>query len=202
LPNTQNRLLPLPKRINLGYEKKAFEGLKEAFTSAPILQIPDDINPFWLETNASDFATGAVLSQLDPTDGIYHPVAFYSKLLGVHERNYEIYDKELLAIIRALEKYCHHLEGHPLPIEIFMDHTNLTYFKMAQNLTRRQACWSLYLTQFNFTLTHKPGKTMLTADSLSRRPDHEEGVNFNNCNKILLKPDFFAIHALLRIKSV
>jgi hypothetical protein len=120
-------------------QEKAFEGLKEAFTSAPILRIPDDTNPFWLETDASDFATGAVLSQLDPTNGIYHPVAFYSKSLGVHERNYKIYDKKLLAIIRALEEYCHHLESHPLPIEIFTDHANLTYFKTAQNLMRRQA---------------------------------------------------------------
>ena len=73
-------------------QQTAFEALKEAFTTAPILRIPDDVNPFRLSTDASDFATGAVLSQLDPGDTLWHPVAFFSKSLNVHERNYEIYD--------------------------------------------------------------------------------------------------------------
>jgi hypothetical protein len=177
-------------------QEKAFQDLKSAFTQAPILRIPDDENPFRLETDSSDFATGAVMSQLDPGDNLWHPVAFYSKSLNVHERNYEIYDKELLAIIRALEEYRQHLEGHPKVIEILSDHQNLTYFKNAQKLSRRQARWALYLTRFNFTLKHKPGKSMLTADPLSRRPDHEEGVIFDNENQILLKPEFFAISAI------
>ena len=80
-------------------QQTAFEALKNAFTSAPILRIPDDVNPFRLSTDASDFAVGAVLSQPDPEDQLWHPVAFYSKSLDIHERNYEIYDKELLAII-------------------------------------------------------------------------------------------------------
>ena len=102
----------------------------------------------------------------------------------------------MLAIIRALEEYRHHLEGHPERVEIWSDHQNLTYFKTAQKLTRRQARWSLYLTRFNFVLYHKPGKTMLTADPLSRRPDHEEGVEFDNRDQVLLKPEFFAIRAI------
>ena len=102
----------------------------------------------------------------------------------------------MLAIIRALEEYRHHLEGHPETVEIWSDHQNLTYFKTAQKLTRRQARWSLYLTRFNFVLRHKPGKTMLTADPLSRRPDHEEGVEFDNRDQVLLKPEFFAIGAV------
>ena len=177
-------------------QEQAFQSLKLAFTTAPILRIPDDENPFRLETDSSDFATGAVLSQLAPEDNMWHPVAFYSKSLGVHERNYKIYDKELLAIIRALEEYRQHLEGHPETIEIWSDHQNLTYFKKAQKLTRRQARWALYLTRFHFILRHKPGKTMLTADPLSRRPDHEEGVNSDNADQILLKPQYFAISAI------
>ena len=120
-------------------QQAAFDDLKKAFTSAPILRIPTDDDPFRLETDASDFALGATLSQLDPNDNLYHPVAFYSKSLNVHERNYEIYDKELLAIIRALEEYRHYLEGHPKKFEIWSDHENLTYFKEPQKLTRRQA---------------------------------------------------------------
>src|ERR1700712_2151486 len=177
-------------------QEQAFNSLKKAFTSGPILRIPDDINPFRLEVDSSDFATGAVLSQLDPKDGLWHPVAYYSKSLNVHERNYEIYDKELLAIIRAMEEYRHHLEGHPKTIEIWSDHQNLTYFKESQKLTRRQARWALYLTRFTFVLRHKPGKTMLNADPLSRRPDHEEGVELDNKDQILLKPEYFAISAI------
>jgi hypothetical protein len=177
-------------------QQNAFEALKKAFTTAPILRIPDDENPFRLSTDASDFATGAVLSQLDPNDNLWHPVAYFSKSLDVHERNYEIYDKELLAIIRGLEEYRHHLEGHPKKIEIWSDHQNLTYFKSAQKLTRRQARWALYLTRFHYSLYHKPGKTMQAEDPLSRRPDHEEGVNFDNEDQILLKPEFFAVHAI------
>ena len=132
-------------------QETAFQALKTAFTTAPILQIPSDTAPFHLETDSSDFATGAVLEQLGE-DKLWHPVAFYSKSLNEHECNYEIYNKELLAIIQALEKYQHYLEGHPEPVEIWSDHLNLTYFRQAQKLTRRQACWSLFLSRFNFNL--------------------------------------------------
>ena len=176
-------------------QERAFQALKTAFTTAPILRIPSNTAPFRLETDSSDFATGAVLKQLGE-DNLWHPVAFYSKSLNEHERNYEIYDKELLAIIRALEEYRHYLEGHPIPVEIWSDHLNLTYFRQAQKLTRRQARWSLFLSRFNFNLRHRPGKTMLRADPLSRRPDHEEGVSSDNAGQTLLKPEFFAIKAI------
>ena len=78
----------------------AFQTLKDAFSLAPILQLPNDTAPYHLETDSSEFATGAVLEQLGE-DNLWHPVAYYSKSLNEHERNYEIYDKELLAIIRG-----------------------------------------------------------------------------------------------------
>ena len=102
--------------------------------------MPNDHSLFRLETDASDFATGAVLEQLGE-DNLWHPVAFLSKSLNEHERDYEIYDKELVAMIRALEEYCHYLEGHPEPVEIWSDHLNLTYFCQAQKLTHCQARW-------------------------------------------------------------
>jgi len=73
-------------------------------TTAPVLVSPQDSEPFRVEANSSDFATGAVLSQQSTADRKWHPVAFYSKSLSSVERNYEIHDKEMLAIIRALEK--------------------------------------------------------------------------------------------------
>ena len=78
--------------------------------------------------------TGAVLD-----DGKWHPVAYHSESMNGAERNYEIYDKEMLAIIYALQAWCHYLEGFPSTIEIQLDHKNLEYWHTAQNLTRRQA---------------------------------------------------------------
>jgi len=117
---------------NWGIEQQnAFEVLKKAFITAPVLRIPNDKDPFKLSTDASDFATGAVLLQKDMQTNLWHPVAFFSKLLDVHERNYEIYDKELLVVIRGLEEYRYYLEEHPYKIEIWLDHQNFTFFRTA-----------------------------------------------------------------------
>ena len=116
--------------------------------------------------------------------------------MDIHERNYEIYDKELLVIIRGLEEYRHHLEGHPHKIEIWSDYQNLTFFRTAQKLTRRQARWALYMTHFDYILYYKLGKTMQAKNPLFRRADHEMGIDLDNTNQVLLKPEFFAINAL------
>jgi len=89
---------------------------------ALVLRIPNDKDLFKLSTNASNFATGAILSQKDIQTNLWHLVAFFSKSLDIHERNYEIYDKELLAVIQGLEEYRHHLEGHLHKIEIWSDY--------------------------------------------------------------------------------
>lgn len=85
-------------------QDQSFHQLKLSFTEAPILVMPDITKQFIVECDASDYATGAVLSQLCD-DGFIHPVAFYSKSLNDSERNYEIYDKELLAVVRALDEW-------------------------------------------------------------------------------------------------
>lgn len=84
------------------------------------------------------------------------------------QRNYNILDKEMLAIINALEVWRHLLEGAPHPIEILSDHWNLTYWTTARNLTRHQARWALYLSRFQFTITHRPGTASGKPDALSR----------------------------------
>jgi len=123
----------------------AFEDLKTAVTTALVLVSPQDSEPFWVEVDSSDFATGAVLSQQSTTDRKWHPVVFYSKSLSSMERNYEIHDKEILAIIRVLEEWRHFLEGATYPVEIWTDHKNLEYFMMAKKLNHHQARWSLHL---------------------------------------------------------
>jgi len=119
-----------------GKEQTAFEDLKMAVTTAPVLMSPQDSEPFRVEADSSDFATGAVLSQQSTTDGKWHPIAFYSKSLSPVERNYEIHDKEMLAIICALEEWRHFLEGATHPVEIWTDHKNLEYFMTAKKLNR------------------------------------------------------------------
>jgi len=100
--------------------------------------LPDHGLPFRLITDASDFATGAILEQPDALNR-WHPIAYHSKLLLLAERNYEIHNKELLAIIRTLDIFRHYLEGRDDTTEIWSDHRNLVYFSTKQKLTRRQA---------------------------------------------------------------
>ena len=111
------------------------------------------------------------------------------------EWNYEIHDKEILAIIYALEEWRHFLEGVTHPVEIWTDHKNLEYFMTAKKLNHRQAHWSLHLARFNFLLHHCPGHTIGKLNTLSRRADHGNGVSDNE-NIVLLQPEFLAVHAL------
>ena len=99
-------------------QQNTFEVWKRAFITAPVLKIPNDEDLFKLSTDVSNFATSAVLSQKILTTGLWHSLTFFSKLLYIYERNYKIYNKELLAIIRRLEEYHYHLEGHLHKIEI------------------------------------------------------------------------------------
>ena len=174
-------------------QESAFRSLIHAFTVAPVLALPNPALPFRVITDASDFALGAILEQPDLLNR-WHPVAFFSKSMQPPELNYDIHDKELLAIIRALEAFRHYLQGHPDPFEVWSDHNNLAYFRTKQKLSRRQARWSLFLAEFNFSIIHKPG-AFNKADALSRRPDHKEGMLPADDNRILLDNKFFAIRA-------
>lgn len=165
-------------------QQSAFDKLKNSFTSAPVLAIPNPNRPFRIESDASKFASGGVLSQ-EGGDGLHHPCAFLSKSFNAAERNYEIYDRELLAIIRCLAEWKHYLEGSGHPVEIWSDHLNLTYFKQPQRLTPRQARWSLYLSQFDFVLKHVPGKLLGRADALSQRVDLNPGESEDKTQTLL-----------------
>ena len=120
---------------------------------------------------------------------------FYSKSLSSVEQNYEIHDKEMLAIIWALEEWRHFLEGATHLVEIWTDHKNLEYFMTAKKLNCCQACWFLHLARFNFLLHHRPGRAMGKPDTLSRRADYGNGASDNE-NVVLLQLEFLAVHAL------
>lgn len=126
-------------------KEKAFQSLKKALIEAPVLIQPDVAKEFLLECDASDFATGAILSQLGSDDEM-HPVAFLSKSLSPAECNYDIFDKELLAVIRALKEWRHLLEGSEIPVKVLTDHKNLEYFSTKRDLNRRQDGWEFWQT--------------------------------------------------------
>ena len=119
----------------------AFRELKKRFTTAPILAHFDVEKQVIIETNVSGFAIGAVLSQRD-TEGHLHPVAFHSQKFQPVEINYEIDDKELLAIVDAFKHWRCYCEGATHQIQVFSDHQNLEYFTTTKVLNRQQARWA------------------------------------------------------------
>src|SRR5260221_11528683 len=137
-------------------KQEAFDALKKAVTSAPVLTFPSQSSHFHLECDTSNFVTGAVLSQVQ-ADGAHQPIAFMSKGFSDVECNYQIHNKEMLAIMHTLDKWCHFLEGATEKFEILADHQNLTYFQDAQKLNCQQVHWSLFLSHFDFSLCHQPG---------------------------------------------
>jgi hypothetical protein len=146
----------------------SFAALKHAFTTAPILRHFDYDCEAIVETDASDYVSAGILSQYDD-EGILHPVAFFSKKHSPAECNYEIYDKELMAIVCAFEEWRPELEGASHPIKVLSDHKNLEYFMSTKLLNRRQTRWAEYLSRFNFKIVYRPGKAGAKPDSLTRR---------------------------------
>ena len=171
-------------------QQQAFDNLKTAFTTAPILRLWNPELPTKLEVDASGFATGGVILQ-QQEDQLWRPVAFRSSSMNDAERNYEIYDREMLAVILALKDWRHFLEGAHNPFTIVTDHSNLQFWRTAQNLSRRQACWALDLSPFDFRMVHQSGKTNSQADALSRLPQHQVSDADDNQQKIVLPPSVF-----------
>ena len=147
---------------------------------------------FRIEADTSNYTTGEVLS-MKCSDNLWRSVTFILKSLSNTERNYKIHNKEMLAVVRYLEVWKHFLEGTIAKFEIWMDHKNLEYFMKAQKLNQRQARWVLHLSRFNFTLKHVLESKMGKADSLIRRLDWKTGVEKNNEDKTLVKPEWLEV---------
>lgn len=178
--------------------KAAFKTLKEAVKTAPILAHFDPRKTIHLETDASDWVYGGVMSQYQD-DGQLHPVAFYSKKMIPAECNYEIYDKELLAIVRCFEEWRAELQGAQSPVEVLTDHRSLQWFMTTKKLTRRQARWSEYLSDFNFKIAYRPGKENVVADALTRQgqePLQADDERLQHQFRTVLSPAQFDTKAL------
>ena len=146
----------------------AIQRLKEKLTNEPVLWQLQMEQPFFLEVDASDYATGVVLFQKDK-DGQPWICGYHSKTFNETKQHYEIYDKELTAIDRALANWQHLLKE--AEVHILMDHKNLTYYWHPHKLTdRAKRVWQR-MGEYNYVLHHKPGITNCT-DALSRRPDY------------------------------
>jgi hypothetical protein len=149
----------------------AFQLLKKLFTEGPILAHFDADRPTRVETDASDFALGAVLSQLCD-DGKWHPVAFHSRKFQPAEINYDVHDKEMTAIMAAFKEWEHLLRSTGDQVVVYSDHKNLEYFNSSKILNRRQHRWAEFLQPFNFKVVYREGRLNEKADVLSRRRDY------------------------------
>jgi hypothetical protein len=138
-------------------------------TSAPILQHYSEELETRIETDASNGVVAGVLSQKHGDDWL--PVAFFSKTMNLAECNYQIHDKEMLAIVRSLEEWRPELQRKRDRFEIYTDHKSLEYFMTTKQLTARQARWAEALSEYYFIITYRPGKDNVQADALTRRND-------------------------------
>src|ERR1019366_2501017 len=175
---------------------KAFETLKTLMCARPVLRQPDYTRPFCLSTDASAYGVGAVLSQegeLNPRTKkpTQHPIAYYSATFSPTERNYDIYERELLAIMKALAHWRPHLAGTRDPVTVLTDHANLTYWKEPRKVNRRVARWFAERLAYHLRIQHVPGKIHAAADMLSRPPGQDEGKD-DNSNLVLLPQSTFA----------
>ncbi|KAG1962189.1 retrotransposable element [Pimephales promelas] len=152
----------------------AFDLLKNRFTSAPILITPDISKQFIVEVDASEVGVGAILSQRSLADNKVHPCAFFSHRLSPSERNYDVGNRELLAIRLALGEWRQWLEGATIPFVVWTDHRNLEYIRSAKRLNARQARWALFFARFEFVISYRPGSKNTKPDALSRLFDSPE----------------------------
>ncbi len=154
----------------------AFKTLKTLMCRKPILLQPNFAKHFYLQTNASTYGMGTILLQVAGTDNApppknskpkLHPLAYYSATFSPAERNYDIYERELLAMMKSLAHWHHYLGWTKFPFIILTNHTNLQYWKAPKNLNRRTAQWHADLQEYNFKIHYIPGKTNTRPDILS-----------------------------------
>ena len=181
----------IPWKFDFFYQD-AFNSLKKAFTSTPILTYWIPNAQLIIETDASDYALTAILSIVNE-DNEVHPVAFHSRTFTAAELNYDTHDKELLAIFEAFKIWRYYLEGPAYPINVVTDYKNLEYFSTTKVLTWRQVQWSKYLSQFNLVIRFCPGHLSTKPDALTRRWDiypKEGNTSYATVNPHNFKPIF------------
>ena len=170
--------------------KTAFRALIDAVYTTPILCQPQFEDQFIVDCDASTFTIGTILQQRDEKDKL-HPVAFLLWTLNTTQWNWDIYDKELFAVVHALATWQLYLIGNMHWTIVNTNHNNLTYFKAARKLNWKQVHWMQELVKYDFELQHISGKHHIPADFLSWPFGVDQGKD-NNEEMVLLPPARFA----------
>ena len=145
----------------------AFDKVKLLLQKSPVLKSPDYEKPFKLIIDSSDVGTGSVLVQ-EASDGLDHPVSYFSKKFLRYQKNYSVVEKETLGLVLALEHFDVYLGSTPFKIKVYTDHNPLTFLKTMKNKNQRLVRWSLALQEYNLEIQHIPGSENVVADALSR----------------------------------
>ena len=145
----------------------AFDKVKLLLQKSPVLKSPDYEKPFKLIIDSSDVGTGSVLVQ-EASDGLDHPVSYFSKKFLKYQKNYSVVEKETLGLVLALEHFDVYLGSTPFKIKVYTDHNPLTFLKTMKNKNQRLVRWSLALQEYNLEIQHIPGSENVVADALSR----------------------------------
>lgn len=163
----------LPKHAKWDWspaQQASFEALKHALATAPVVAPPDFTKPFIVRTDASGVGLGAVLVQ--GTGDSERVIAYLSRRLKPAEARYPTHDIELLSVVYALRVWRHYLLGSPFKVQIQTDNTPTKHVMTKSDLNARQARWSGFLAEYDFSIEYIPGPTNVVADALSRRPDY------------------------------
>ena len=166
----------------------ALNTLITAVTKGPTLAQPDMSRPFFLQVDASAYATGAILSQKDDR-GKHQAVGFLSKTFNEVGHNYDIHNRELLAVFQGLTHWQHLLLSSPHITTVLTDHKNLEYYKEPHHINRRIAQYIQHMQDYNFVIKHIPGESN-KSDMLLRQMDYDKGKQDNSL-VMVLPPELF-----------
>ena len=155
--------------------RRAFTQLRQAFTEAPILRHFDPERHIQIETDASGYAIGGVLSQMILETSQWHPVAYYLRKMISAKTRYKTHDAKLLAIVEAFKNWRHHLEGYQYEILVLTDYNNLRRFMDTKNLSSHQVRWAQKLSRYHFRIDYRQSKANKAADALSRYSQQSQG---------------------------
>jgi hypothetical protein len=172
-------------------EENAFNALKEALCNTPALTVADEQRPFELHVDACNYAIGAVLSQRDDR-GRLRPVGFFSRKLSDTQMRWSTYEKELYSIVAALEHWSMQLRDAVHAVVVHSDHRALTALLEQQHLTAKQTRWIGLLSLYRFRIKHVSGEDNVVADALSRRCDHDDGLEHRRAVQTALAKQAFA----------